>query len=138
MANALYDKAREKFLNGDIDWIADLIKVVAVKANYTVDLVNHEFLSSVDAGDRINTSPGLTGKTSNLPVGGTADADATTFTAVTDGETVQYLIIFKDTLDPNTSPLIGYIDDATNLPATGNGGDMQLIWSDLAERIFLL
>lgn len=30
MASALYDKAREAFLNGDLDWLNDTIKVILV------------------------------------------------------------------------------------------------------------
>ena len=30
MANKLYDKAREAFLKGDIDWLNDTVKVVLV------------------------------------------------------------------------------------------------------------
>lgn len=49
MANALYDKAREAFLKGDIDWLNDTIKVMLVDtADYTVDLASHDSLDDVD------------------------------------------------------------------------------------------
>jgi hypothetical protein len=36
MANALYDRAHEAFLNGDLDWLNDTIKVILVNEK------NHE------------------------------------------------------------------------------------------------
>ncbi len=39
MANALYDKGREAFLRGQIDWINDDIRVILIDAaDYTVNL----------------------------------------------------------------------------------------------------
>jgi hypothetical protein len=47
MANALYDKAREAFLNGDLDWTNDTIKVVLLDIlvdgyEYAVDLTTDQ------------------------------------------------------------------------------------------------
>lgn len=135
MANAVYGKAREKFLNADIDWAADNIKAVLVDtAAYAVSIDSDEFLSSIPAGDRIATSGNLASKTSTL---GVADAADVTFSTVT-GDVSEAIVIYKDTGDAATSPLIAYIDTATGLPITPNGGDITIRWDSGANKIFKL
>jgi hypothetical protein len=135
MANALYDKARQKFLDADIDWSADNIKCVLVDTGaYTPDLANDEFLSDIPVGARIATSGNLSGKTSTA---GVADASDVTFTAVS-GVQSEALVIYKDTGVAGTSPLIGYIDSATGLPVTPSGGDITVNWDNGANKIFKL
>lgn len=135
MANALYDKARERFLMGQLDWLTDTIKVVLVDTgNYSVNLAAHEFLSDIPSAARVAISGALTGKTAT---GGVADADDVTIAAVS-GPTVEALVIFKDTGDPSTSPLIAWIDTASGLPFTPNGGDVTIQWDNGANRIFKL
>jgi hypothetical protein len=138
MANFIYDKAREKFLNADIDWLTDTIKAVLVDtAAYSPAPTTHEFLSDIPVGDRIATSAALTGKTSNAPTGGVADADNVTWPTVT-GDPSEALVLIKDTGSAATSPLIAYIDRATGLPVTPNGGDITVTWDNGSNRIFKL
>ena len=81
MANALFDKARQRFLEGQFNWNTDTIKAVLVDTGtYTVNLSAHEFLSDIGTGARIATSGAFTGKTTT---GGAADANDVTFTSVT-------------------------------------------------------
>jgi len=135
MANAVYGKAREKFLNGDIDWANDDIKAVLVDtAAYAVSIDSDEYLSSIPAGDRIATSGNLASKTSTL---GVADAADITFSTVT-GDVSEAIVLYKDTGDAATSPLIAYIDTATGLPITPNGGDITITWDSGANKIFKL
>lgn len=135
MANAIYDKGREAFLNGGINWGADTIKAVLVDAaDYTRDLAAHQFLSDIPAGARVATSAALTGKTSTA---GVADAADVTFTTVT-GDQAEYIVLFKDTTNPATSPLIACIDTATGLPVTPGGGDITVTWDNGANKIFKL
>lgn len=135
MANALYGKGREKFLNADIDWAADNIKVVLVDTNdYTVSIDTHEFLSDVASGARVATSSNLASKTSTL---GVADAADVTLSAVT-GDQSEALVIYKDTGSAATSPLIAYIDTATGLPVTPNGADITITWDNGSNKIFKL
>lgn len=135
MANALYTKYREKALQGQINWLADNIKVVLVdSADYTVNTATHEFLSDVPSAARVATSANLTGKTAT---GGVADAADVTFPSVT-GDVSEALVIFKDTGTDTTSPLIAYIDTATGLAVTPNGGDITVIWPNDSGRIFAL
>src|SRR4051812_41488182 len=115
MANALYDKGRQKFLEGSIAWLTDNIKAVLVDGGaYTPNLSTHEFLSDIAGGARIATSANLATKTSTA---GVADADDVTFTAVS-GVQSEYVVLYKDTGVAATSPLICIIDTATGLPVT--------------------
>ena len=135
MANGLYDKARQKFLDGSISWSSDNIKIVLVDAaDYTVSLASHEFLSDIPSGARVATSDNLGNKTSTS---GIADADNVTFTAVT-GDPSEAIVIYKDTTNAATSDLIAYIDTATGLPVTPNGGDITITWDNGTNKIFKL
>lgn len=135
MANGLYDKGREKFLDGQISWSSDNIKIVLVDAaDYTVSLSSHEFLADIPSGARVATSDNLTTKSTTS---GIADADNVTFTAVT-GDPSEAIVIYKDTTNASTSPLIAYIDTATGLPVTPNGGDITITWDNGTNKIFKL
>ena len=135
MANALYGKGREKFLSGSISWSTDNIRVALVDtASYTVAIDTHEFLSDVPGGARVATSGNLTSKTVTL---GVADAANVTFGTVT-GASVEAIVIYKFVTNDADSPLIAYIDSATNLPITPNGGDITVAWDSGANRIFKL
>ena len=133
MANALYDKGRENFLNGNIDWTADDIKCVLVDTGtYTVDLVNHDFHD--DLSGVVDTSGNFASKTTTA---GVADAADIVFSAVT-GASVEAIVIYRDSGVSGTSELIAYIDTATGLPVTPNGGDITIAWDSGANKIFKL
>lgn len=133
--NQLYGKGREGFLGGDIDWDADVIKVVAVDvADYTVDINVHEFLADIPAVARVSTSDALTAKTKALGVAGAANS---VFPAVT-GDPFEAVVVFQDTGDAATSRLIAYIDEATGLPMAPNGGDINMNFDTGPNKIFKL
>lgn len=135
MANALYDTGRAAFLLGDIDWVADNIKVVLVDAaDYTVNLATHDFLDDIPVGARVATSANLTGKTATA---GVADSADPVFTGAA-GDLSEALVIYKDTGSAATSQLIAYIDTATGLPVQPNSGDINVAWDNGANRIFKL
>jgi len=135
MANALYDSGRNAFLTGDIDWLADNIKVVLVDAaDYTVNLATHDFLDDIPSGARVATSANLTGKDATA---GVADADDPVFTGAT-GDLSEALVIYKDSGSAATSQLIAYIDSATGLPVQPNSGDINVAWDNGSLRIFRL
>ncbi len=133
MANALYDLGREAFLDGDIDWAADNIKVLIVDgAVYTPNLVTDQFRDIITS--EIAVSANLSAKTSTL---GVADAADVTFSTVS-GAQSEFIVIFKDTGTPATSALIALIDTATGLPVTPDGGDITITWDSGANKIFKL
>lgn len=136
MANALYDKGREGFLDGSIDWDTDNIKAVLVRG-YTVNLATHDMLDDVTGagGTLVATSANLASKTKT---DGIADAADVTLSAVSAGAACPYIIIYKDTGTPSTSRLIAYIDTGTGLPVTPNGGDITIQFDSGTNKIFKL
>lgn len=133
MANALYPKAKEAFLNKDIDMIVDTIVIALVDtANYTYSSA-HQYRSDVSNTAIISTAT-LSNKTTT---NGVFDADDATFTSVT-GANAEALIIFQDTGNQATSRLIAYIDSATGLPILPNGGDITVAFSSGSSKIFAL
>lgn len=135
MTTAVYDKGRESFLKGEIAWVADNIKAVLVDTGaYTPNLATHQFLSDIPSGARIATSGNLANKTAT---NGVADADDVTFSAVS-GATCEAIALYKDTGSAATSNLIAYIDNATGLPVTPNGGGITVAWDNGANKIFKL
>lgn len=134
MSNALYDKGRNAFLTKAIDWVNDTIRVYLVDTDdYTVDLANHQYLSSVAAGGRVAYQV-LASKTA---VAGVADADDTVLSAVS-GDTCEALVLCMWSGVDSSSPLIAYIDTATGLPVIPNGGDITITWDNGANKIFKL
>lgn len=137
MPNQLYDFGREGFLGGDIDWDADNIVCVLVDtADYTLDAGADQHLDDIPAAARVATSGNFAGKT---VTDGTADADNLTpaFSSVS-GDVSEAIVIYQDTGVESTSRLIAYIDTATGLPITPNGGDIDITWDNGANRIFTL
>lgn len=130
MANVLFSKAREAFLNGDLDWENDDIKVAGVDATWTPNITTHQFLS--DVSGIVATTANLAGKTWTA---GVADADNTAFIAAT-GSQIHRLVIYQDTGTAGTSRLIVCIDTATGLPITPVGDDLPVAWDNGSNRIF--
>lgn len=137
MANALYDKGRESFLgqNPALDWDSDNIKVslVDITSAYTVNLATDDFYDDVTA-HAVAVSSNLGSKTVTA---GVADAADVTLSSVS-GAVSGALVIWKDTGAAATSPLIAYIDTATGLPVTPNGGNITITWDNGANKIFKL
>lgn len=138
MANALYDHARASFLNQtpSINMGSDDIVCALVSNSYTVDLVNHQYLSSISSAYVVATSPQLSGiSTTN----GVFNATNVTFTSVSSTKpTAYYLVIYKTTGSSSTSPLIAFVDTATGLPVVPNNSDITVAWSTSSTKIFSL
>ena len=133
MANTLYDAARQRFLEAQINWMTDTIKVLLVSTSgYTPQTAVHQYLADIPVSARIAGPVTLTAKATS---GGAADAADVTFTSVT-GNTINAIVIYSDSGTEATSPLIAYIDTATGLPITPNGGDIIVTWDNGVNKIF--
>lgn len=132
MANAIYPKAKEKFLDALIDFPTDTINIALIDTGvYTYNSAD-EFWSSASAAI-VGTAVTLASKTITSGVFNAADI---TFNSVS-GVSVEALIIYKDTGSAATSPLIMYIDVVTSgLPVTPNGNNIIVEFSSLG--IFVL
>ena len=141
MANVLYPLFKEKLLNPGtlgttsgtaVDLIDDTIKIALIDLGTYTYSAAHEFWSSASSA-LVGTAATLASKTITS---GTFDAADVTFTAVT-GNSVEALIVFKDTSTASTSPLICFIDVKSGgggISVTPNGGDITVTFS--ASGIF--
>jgi len=135
MAAEKFVKAKEKFLTGAINLLTDDIKVVCVDHGVdTPNIETDEFLSDIAEGARIATTGNLANKSIT---GGVFDADPITMSAVV-GDPFESIVMYKDTGDPATSPLIAYDDAAEGLPCTPDGTDITITWSNGDNKIFAL
>ena len=135
MANALFDAARSQFLQATVN-MTDSIKLVFVDHGVDTPVpATDDFLDDITAGARIATSGAFTTKSYTA---GVFDADDVTVTAVS-GASFESIVIFDDTPGTEaTKDLIAFIDTATGLPTTPNGGDIIVQWDNGANRIFKL
>jgi hypothetical protein len=141
LANALYNKYKEKLLNPGtlgttsgtaVDLTDDTINVALIDTGTYTFSAAHEFYTSISSAV-IGTPQALASKT---VTNGVFDAADVTFTAVS-GASVEAYIIYKDTGTAGTSSLIGYFDTAASgLPVTPNGGNISLAFN--ASGIFAL
>jgi hypothetical protein len=133
MANALYSKAKESFLNGSINMIANTITIALVDTGVYTYSASHQYRNEV-SNTAVISSTTLANKTIT---NGVFDADDATFSSVT-GANCEALLIFQDTGIQTTSRLIAYIDSATGLPILPNGGDISVAFSSGSSKIFAL
>jgi len=134
MANALYDKGREGFLDGSIDWDSGDIRVCLVASAYTFSAA-HETMADIGANDN-GRSAALGSKT---VTSGVADAADTTLTA-TAAVACEALVIFQHTGVDATARLIAYIDTpSAGLPFTPSASQVvNITWDSGANKIFKL
>lgn len=133
MANTLYDAARQRFLEAQINWMTDTVKAILVDTGaYTPQTSIHQYLADIPVSARIAGPVTLTAKATT---GGAADAADVTFTSVS-GTSIEAIIIYIDTGTEATSPLVAYIDTATGLPISPNGGDIIVTWDNGTNKIF--
>lgn len=133
MANTLFDNSRQMFLEAQVNWMTDTMKCILVDTGaYTVQTATHKYLSDIATSARVAGPVTLTAKST---AGGAADAADCTFTSVS-GASIEAIVIYKDTGSEATSPLIAWIDTATGLPITPNGGDIIVTWDNGVNKIF--
>ena len=142
MANALFDPGREGFLDGTVNCGATPTIKAALVRGYTFT-ASHKFVSdATGAGATFVQSVTLGTKTQT---NGVFDAADSTWTAVPSGAAITSIIIYQSSavtggadVAATAQRLIAYIDTATNLPITPNGGDINVTWDSAANKIFKL
>lgn len=135
MANFMYDRGRQGFLAGEIDFDADTIKLVLVdEADDTPSASGDNALSDRAGASRVATSGAFASKTTTA---GVADAADVTLSTVT-GDPSESIDIYKDSGTESTSYMIVNINSATGLPVTPNGGDVIIQWDNGSNKIMKL
>ena len=130
----LWPTARDKFAEGLIDWDGDSFLLVALDSTYTYDAA-HEFRDDLTGvlgtASLVNTS---------IASGGACDADDTSLSGPTVGQTVRAIAICKDTGVAATDDLIYFAStqtDGTNILRVSDGvNPITFVWSNSITRIF--
>ena len=142
MANFVYNKAAELFMNGGLDWDTHAFKVMFAATTYTPD---HDHLT-VSALTELANGTGYTGgfngsgrKTlATLSVVRVDASDrsegrisaASVWSAINAGTIKAAIIIREMTSDADSIP-VAYIDtvgSGSTFPVTTNGGDLTINW----------
>lgn len=134
MANAIYPKFKEQLLQftANNNLSAGTVKAALVDLGVYTYSAAHQFYSSVSSAV-IGTPQTLGSKTFT---NGVFDAANVTVPSVT-GSTAEALVIYIDTGNAATSPLVAFFDTGVGgLPVTPNGGDINITWD--AQGIFAL
>lgn len=135
MPNGLFDSAKESFLSGGLN-LSSVNLAVALVDNGTLvpNLSNHDFMNDIrtavvyDSVDNSNTAPATDYLASKSITDGTFSANDITLSAVS-GSTAESLVIYEDNGGGDaSSALVVYLDTATGLPVTPNGGDISIAW----------
>jgi hypothetical protein len=140
VANQLTDTGREGFLVASYGWKAGSLPatwtpyIVGSMGNTLNSIV---FLSDITSAVWRARGTYLANKTT---ASGIADSDDTIVPAVgsAGSATAVYIVLVNETNASNTSLVGAVIDTATGLPFLPNGGDIQIVWDNGANRIFKL
>jgi hypothetical protein len=142
MSSFIYDLALQGFLSGAFDMATADVKVALVQITgsgtpYTVDQATDQYLSIIPTGAIAAKTAQLTSVTVSNGIFGAAN---TTFGTVTFAYPCGALVIYIDTGNVNTSPLIAYVDSTicSGLPITPIGTNISLSFSPTGNLIFSL
>ena len=129
MANTAYPKGAERILSGAVNLVSAVIKAALVPSTYTYS-ASHEYLAVV--GSRIGVDQTLANPT---VVNGVFDADDVDFGAQAPGSTIKAVVLYVDTGNAATSPLLYHFDTVSGLPMSTNGGGITVPWNNGAAKI---
>jgi len=123
MASQVYNTYKSDCLNANVDLTNDTIKLSLHTSTYTPDIDLDEFYDDVDNEVGASGTYSAGGATLSVTVStddtdneGVFDATDVSFTTAT--ITARYAIIYKSTGTASTSPLVLYIDFATDQSST--------------------
>lgn len=129
MANAWQPSALKALLEGDLALDTDVVKIVLIDtALYTYSSA-HDFLDDVASGARGGTPQTLGSKTFGVVAAGVFDSGDAAFPSVPGTVSYEAIYIYVDTGVEATSRLLLWIDTATGLAVTSNGGNINVAWN---------
>lgn len=133
MSNFMYDSGMSRCLGTGLNWTSTPYDIYLIDtALYTPSSSGHSNMTHVASAAIISGPVALSGK---AIVAGAADANDPTFTTVV-GPTCEAMIIAEHTGTSSTDTLILYIDNATGLPITPNGGNLIYVIDSGVNRLF--
>lgn len=135
MANGFYEIGMKKIAFGELIWKAaggsNIRTVLVDTADYAVNLATHEFLSSIAAAGREETSGNMT--LIDAANDGIVDANDVAYVG-TAGDPCEGIAVYKFVTVDTDSPLLFWWDTVTGMPVT-LGGDVTVAWDNGANKI---
>lgn len=131
--NTGYPLAKQAFGAADIDWEAADKWLYALDAGYTYSAAHDDYTVDIP-GASIVASVQLSGLDNTLGVFDASDAVLVNLPA---GDTITSLVIVETTTDL----LLLYLDtreDGSPISIETNGGDVNVVWSNLANKVWAL
>ncbi len=145
MATIVYNRAKKEIMDGTIDLLTDVLKIMLVNSGYVAN-ADHDFVDEAGANDPIDQElsgtgydPGFAGSgrktlsgkaVSEDDANDRAEFDDTgdiTWTGINAG-TAAAAILYKHLTSDAASVLIAYIDSG-GFPVVTNGGDLTIQWN---------
>jgi len=132
MPNAKYNSFKKDLFDGTIDLVNDDIKLALVTSTYIPNTDTHNFFDDITseavgvgytAGGKLLTTKAVTQDNTNDE--GNFNADDVIW-SVSD-ITARGGVLYKDTGDPATSPLMAYFDFGSDV--VSSGGDFTVQWT---------
>jgi hypothetical protein len=120
MINALYDNARERLLNAQMNWPSLSLLMTAWGGNPETSF-NPSHTTQAALGTPIATSQAIV--TPSVRAGGYAASSFANFLAIPMGTNVQFVVLCEANATPANRKLIAYMADVNGLPFPPNGGD---------------
>ena len=136
MANAVYTKAKQSLLNGEINTNSSNYKVLLLDKNlYTVNIASHQYVSDIPSAAIKGTSNNLSNISST---NGVLDADDVVVNH--DGSAFDAIVLYQVGSSNSSSRLILYIDNSDGLPFEGSNSSLSItiFWSDTVNKILSL
>ena len=131
MLEPFFPSGGELVMRGGVNFLEDDIKVALMPASFD-PTAGHQFLS--DVGATIGQHVALTGRSVTGGVFNATDADFGNVPVASVGSVLMY----KDTGNPATSPVLQNMVDGAGLPFDSNGGPFKAVWSEGGAKIFSL
>jgi hypothetical protein len=129
MANAIFPKFKQSLLSGDTNTAltgsgtTGLYAALVDTGAYTYS-ASHQFYSSLSGIVGTDQEIGNVTLTNGL-----IDGDDVTFSSVT-GNSAEAIVLYRKNAGANTTwRLVAYIDTATGLAVTPNGGNIGIAWN---------
>lgn len=134
MANGFFAKTAKLVVDGAVGWTGNTMAAyLGDAADYAVDLAVHDFLDDVAAA-ALEEGPVTIG-TRTVADDAIIDGDDCVFTAAA-GDPCEFILCVNRTPGTDaTRHLYFYIDTATGLPVTLNGGNVTVSWDNGANKI---
>lgn len=127
----VYGKTALMAFNKEIDWDSDEVKVMLLSSSYTPDIHTHSYVSQVSSYEissknYVKKGKSLSGRTlsySNKVV----SLKANNITWSNTNITCRYAVIYVDTGNPSTSPLVCYQDFGVDQICSES--DFTIVWN---------